>query len=473
MTRSVNVPPVSTPTSIEYPFRKQNHYDYSVEHPFSGGKDVLMRFAGKLLIGVWKTVNWLIRLGLLVVVLQSSSFPIGTKENAITILVDDVRFDYVQWELEAIATKFEQTLYGLHPFMTETARSQYVRDYLGDLAQAQSLDAQINAVFADSGERNPEGTTADLRAQRNNVRADLNRRQPLAESILEGQVASVLVEQGFGVAGQVLPPVSAHFTRVPSLLVVSPRDQIRFDVSINLNPMSVDEIDKLEALLDSAYDVSSLVVPLGGIALYPAMILETASIPYALDTIAHEWLHHYLFFYPLGLGYFGGEGFAGETRIINETTAVLFGQEMSRLVLAEYYPEFITGAPAADLVLARQADPTRFDFVKEMDTTRRHVDDLLAQGRVEAAESYMSERREVFVANGYLIRKLNQAYFAFYGGYQAGPSAGAGGRDPIGPAVRRIRDSSESLYEWILTMRNITTRDELLRISRSLNPESS
>lgn len=439
---------------------------------------MLKRIAGKLILALWTGANWFIRLSLLAVLLQYSSFPIGTKENAITILVDDVRFDYVQWELEAISTKFDQVLYGLHPFMSEAARSEYVRNYLRDLARAQELDAQITAIFADPSISHPEQTSTDLRAQRDALRADLRQRQPLAESILEGQVASVLVEQGFGSAAQVLPPVAAHFTRVPNLLVISPRDQIRFDVSINLDPMNVDEISALETQLDAEQGMSSLVVPLGGIALYPAMILETASVPYAVDTIAHEWLHHYLFFYPLGLGYFGGEGFVGETRIINETTAVLFGQEMSRLVLQKYYPEMVSEGSDSVVVgsldnLVSQTDPAPFDYVQEMDTTRRRVDDLLAQGKVEEAEAYMEERRELFVANGYLIRKLNQAYFAFYGGYQAGGTAGAGGQDPIGPAVRQIRDASPSLYDWILTMRDITNRDELLRVSLSLNHPSS
>ena len=67
----------------------------------------------------------------------------------------------------------------------------------------------------------------------------------------------------------------------------------------------------------------------------------------------------------------------------------------------------------------------------------------------------------MFVAHGYFIRKLNQAYFAFYGGYQSG-SPGEGGSDPIGPAVQAIRDQSASVFDWIETMREIVTRDQLL-----------
>jgi hypothetical protein len=59
----------------------------------------------------------------------------------------------------------------------------------------------------------------------------------------------------------------------------------------------------------------------------------------------------------------------------------------------------------------------------------------------------MEERRELFVTNGYHIRKLNQAYFAFYGAYADQP--GATGSDPIGPLLRDIRDHSDSVHQFL------------------------
>jgi len=409
-------------------------------------------------------------LAALLVLLQYSTVPLGLGWNAVSAITSPHQFDYVAWEIAALAVKVDQTLYGLHPFLSEADRSQFVRDYMAGLQTAQGIEAQITIQFADPALTDPTSATADLRAQRDRLRADLEQQQPLVEAILEGQVAAVLVEQGFGVLGQVLPPVSAHFTPVPNLLVVSPRAEIRFDISINLKPMPVDDIAALEARVDAAQDVASLVVPLGGIALYPAMVLETASIPYALDTIAHEWLHHYLFAFPLGLQYFNGESFTGEARIINETTASLFGHELSRLVLARYYPDLlppeVTRPPSASSLPPSLPPP--FDFGREMDKTRRQVDALLAAGQVEAAEAYMEERRKLFVANGYLIRKLNQAYFAFFGGYQAGVTLGVAGADPIGPFTQAIRDASRSVHDWIVTMRAITSRDELLAAQETL-----
>lgn len=405
---------------------------------------------------------------LLQILLQYSTYIPGLQWNKVSALVGDYQFDYVSWELDAIGVKVGETLYGLHPFMDETPRVQYVRQYMDDLRTAQSLEAQVSALFTDPKVTDPETASADLRLQRDTLRADLVSRQPLVEAILEGQIAAVLVEQGFGVEGQILPPISAHFTQVPNLLVVSPRDQIRFDISINLDPMTVDQIATLEDTIDREQDVSSLIVPLGGIALYPAMVLETASIPYALDTISHEWLHHYLFFYPLGLQYFNGDSFVGETRIINETTAGLFGHEMSRLVLAKYYPDLLPPLPSSTTSQPTQPDaPPVFDFGAELDATRRQVDQMLSLGQVTAAEAFMELQRARFVRNGYQIRKLNQAFFAFYGGYQAG-SPGAGGSDPIGPAIQAVRDASPSLQDWVVIMRDITSREALIAAVKRL-----
>jgi hypothetical protein len=85
---------------------------------------------------------------------------------------------------------------------------------------------------------------------------------------------------------------------------------------------------------------------------------------------------------------------------------------------------------------------------------------LLAAGKIDEAESYMEQRRQLFVQNGYTIRKLNQAYFAFYGAYADVPG-GAAGEDPVGPAVRALRAHSKSLADFINRIAWMTSFDEL------------
>jgi len=86
-----------------------------------------------------------------------------------------------------------------------------------------------------------------------------------------------------------------------------------------------------------------------------------------------------------------------------------------------------------------------------MHTTRVTADALLADGMTDAAEVYMEARRRFLWDNGYQIRKLNQAYFAFYGAYTAGGS-GAGGADPVGEAVRLLRRRSPTIADFVNTI---------------------
>jgi hypothetical protein len=83
-----------------------------------------------------------------------------------------------------------------------------------------------------------------------------------------------------------------------------------------------------------------------------------------------------------------------------------------------------------------------------MRETRVNVDDSLSEGKIEQAETYMELRRRFLWDNGYQIRKLNQAYFAFHGAYADQPG-GAAGDDPVGEAVRALRAHSESLADFL------------------------
>jgi hypothetical protein len=261
-------------------------------------------------------------------------------------------------------------------------------------------------------------------------------------------------------------------------LIISPRARIEFAVDLDLNPLPVEERAALEDRIDGALDVSSLVVPLGGLSLYPSMVVEPSArdlpskLARAFEVTAHEWAHHYLVFYPLGWEYSARP----DTRIINETAATFFGQEIARKAMARYYPDLpapqyasFLNAAAAPAASSPPAEPPHdpdapppFDYDREMNATRIQMDFLLSQGKIRAAETYMEAQRRKFARHGYAIRKLNQAYFAFYGGYQGSP--GAGGSDPIGPAIEELRLLSPDLRGWMRTIRDITTREALLAV---------
>jgi hypothetical protein len=247
------------------------------------------------------------------------------------------------------------------------------------------------------------------------------------------------------------------------LLVVSARNHIGTEYSASLvADMSVAQMEQLESAADAQLNVSSLVVPTGGIGAYPTMIMRTSDLHWLTQVISHEWTHNYLFWHPLGFLY----DKSSQLRTMNETTADIVGTETGQRLLEQFYPEFALPKGAAkptDLVsgpLHQPSAPKGFDFRAEMHETRVHVDSLLAKGEIDQAQGYMEQRRQYFWDNGYAIRKLNQAYFAFYGSYADVPG-GAAGEDPVGPAVRELRAQSKSLADFVNTMASMTSFKDL------------
>lgn len=410
-----------------------------------------------------KGAVWVFLLLLMAALLTHSTYRSGDPYFAIAAEVTHAHFDYVGWELETIGIKLGQAFSGSHAYLSESERTSFVRHYMDDLARVQQLAGEIEALYTDPNVPDPLTASASLRTERDTLRASLRQRQTTAEAILEGQVAQVLVDEGFGLGGQLLPPMAMRFTGRTLLLVTSPRDGIEMEHAMTLEPIPVDQREAIEADILTDHDLSAVIVPIGGMALYPAMIIESTNLVYLTDTFAHEWLHHYLMFHPLGIEAELGQ--LPETRIINETTASLFGRAIGRKVMERYYPDLLPPPPVDTPPPANISPPPDtpppFDFNAAMHETRTTVDDLLAAGEIEAAEAYMAERRILFWDNGYRIRKLNQAWFAFYGGYQV-DGISAGGEDPIGPAVQHMLDTSASLHDWIQTMQTITTREALL-----------
>ena len=276
--------------------------------------------------------------------------------------------------------------------------------------------------------------------------------RPAAETALEHLVAQAYREDGVMRSEplnlqNLFPPVLISLTAPPNVLVIAPRTELRVISSSVLEPMDVSAQEQLEASADST-GVSSLVAPIGGLATYPSMVLDNDSAEQVLSASAHEWVHQYLIFYPLGQGYWSSQ----QTREINETTAEMIGEEVGSGIATSIG---LAPAPTAPVVARRPA----FDFRGFMRDTRAQVEQMLAAGQVDAAEAYMRAQRDELERHGYVIRKLNQAYFALYGSY--GEGAAASPTNPIPSLLHQLRDQSSSVGAFLARVRGITTVDEL------------
>lgn len=386
-------------------------------------------------------------MSMMAILLVGSSVPISDPLERVRAFTRSMEFDYVSWTWDALAVKFGQFALDSGNYISVSERSNTVIKFLGLINQINQVNAQLNDLYGDPNIHDPVAASAELRTQLIDLKGQRNQLEPLVEAVLEAQVSDVVAGVGLSLAGQVLPPVLFHTTPTPDALIISPRNVIREDYNISISPdISVDKMDALENQVDKSLNVSSLVVGIGGIGLYPTMVEETTDINWLAEVVAHEWVHNYLTLHPLGFNYMD----TPEMRTMNETVASIAGKELGRMVIAIYYPEYLP--PEVSIVAASdqssQAQAPVFDVNKELYLTRVNADQLLLQGKIDQAETYMELRRQYLWEHGYHIRKLNQAYFAFYGAYADQP-ASAAGADPVGAAVRLLRAKSASLGDFI------------------------
>ena len=398
--------------------------------------------------------------------LSYSSLPPGDQLERVRAFSRDIEFDYISWTLDAIEIKLVQSALDVSDRLPEGDRSQVVLDYLGLVARISQAEAHLNEIYANPEIVDPQNASALVRGQLEDLHAQRALLEPLAESVLQSQISDTVAGLGLTLGGQPIPPVLYHSTPLPTALIVSPRDTIRQDQNISLKPdMSVDERNALEEKVDRALNVSSLVVDVGGIGVYPTMVIQTSDLNYLSEVIAHEWVHNFLTFRPLGVSFLNGP----ELRTMNETAASIAGVEIGRALLERYYPELLPPPPPPPPTPGeiQPPPPPVFDFREEMRITRETADQLLAEGKIEQAEDYMEARRVFFWENGYLIRKLNQAYFAFHGAYADQPG-GAAGEDPVGAAVRALRSQSLSLADFL---NRISWMSSFEQLKKAVSPQ--
>jgi hypothetical protein len=325
-----------------------------------------------------------------------------------------------------------------------------VEQYQQRAEEIRHVQGQVNRIYADAEVADAAATSADLRAhlaQLRDLQADI---RPEVEAILERQVEAGLEAAGLTTAGTVFPPLRFNFTSPPNYLVVSPRDRIELEASTHLQPdLDMAAIEGIEKEVAARFDRSTLVEGLGGLGAWPTLVLDQASLAWILETVAHEWVHNYMVFHALGQHMFDGPGM----NTINETVASIVGEEIGQKLAHDLYgiPYPPPPPPPGSQAPLPPPDPDRFDFNTEMRRTRLHVDELLAQGKVDEAEQYMEQRRQEFVKNGYALRKLNQAFFAFHGSY----ATGAASSDPIGPKLQELRKLTPDLATFVAVVRGI------------------
>ena len=363
------------------------------------------------------------------------------------------QYSIVEWELGHLTDKWTHALSLLWPGrqeLTDSEKADLVREFFALGIADRRLESQLRlAKLGRGGQRDwrraagvippPLPGPAYLKDVLEKNRERRRELLPHVEHVVEETLTRIVREQGLDVRWLgVFPPVDTTFGNPPNVLVTSPRDRIYRQGAFLLRPGLEDTVkEELERRALELEDLSAVVAGTAGLSVYPSVVLDTAGLRYGLEVAAHEWVHHWLFFRPLGRNYRQSP----EMLTLNETAATIAGEELGDLAYTALTGEAVTRP------WIRSTD-SRFDFTEEMRKTRRRTEQLLAAGDIEGAEQYMENRRRIFVGQGYNIRKINQAYFAFHGSYATGP----GSVSPIGEQMLELRRRSGSLGEFLNTV---------------------
>ncbi|UCC77710.1 MAG: hypothetical protein JSW37_04940 [Anaerolineales bacterium] len=414
-----------------------------------------------------------IRIGVILALLIVGVPRIGCRrtpslDDALSSIAEPYRFSILRWQLSQLLGRPEPAGQPDERGADSSGASELVVEYFSLVDQARTAWWEADAIAAGVLE-------GDLAVKLTELENLQTRRDALTDSvrrILAWQIRDTLNRQGiFNPVDRLLqvgvsfPPVNFRLDRPPNVLIVSPRERIESIREIMLvQELDQDQFEDIEASVDKL-GVSSLVTELGGFGgTYPTFVAGDVSLPWTIATATEEWLHQYLAFTPLGFMYLlDSIGIARNYEIatINETVAGIVSGEIAELVMAAYYPQY--GAPSS----GGSSSGTGIDFNRTMRELRLAVDELLANGEIEQAESLMEERRQLLVSNGYSIRKLNQAYFAFYGTYADEPTSVS----PIGIEVSELRRGSVSLRDFVNRAAAMTSRQDLINALKTPSDE--
>ena len=244
----------------------------------------------------------------------------------------------------------------------ESERRAAVERYFELGVRARRIEGSLRLAVAQGGaEANP--LADELQSELRALRRERDSLADLVELTIGEAVSDVMRDQGlerhWGPLRPLFPPVSFRVTRVPRLIVVSPRDRIA-NVESRLLESDVTPLrmEELEAAVGPAQDQSAVVTRIGGVATYPALVSDSQSFRSVVRTVAHEWLHHYFFLHPLGQAYYDSPEMAS----LNETAADLAGRELGDLALLALGEEPPPPPDPAPEVQSEPPEPPRVQF---------------------------------------------------------------------------------------------------------------
>lgn len=387
------------------------------------------------------------------VMLVPGDAPGSGQHAAILTAASHDRFNIAVWEAVHV--------FDLLPQVVPEEGADVVERYFEFAADLRRAAVDVNQRLALSG--GDALNVSEALTERDHIRGEMEGIEGATKHYLREAVGDVLQAEGFVldlplIEPFVFPPLAFTLEQLPWALVVSPRDRIELMEVIQIRPdITEAEMERLEESLRHK-GLSATTEPLGGLSTYPTLVKSDADLRFTLATIGHEWVHHYLFFKPLGQRH----GRSGEMTTINETAANIVGSEIAALILGET-PPLLRPQQTEQVSVGDPASEVTFDVNGFLRETRLTAERMLEEGRLDEAESYMEQRRIEIAGHGVYIRNLNQAYFAFYGSYADRPGAVS----PIFAQLVAVRQAEPSIGAFLRRIAGVRTPEELTALAEA------
>jgi hypothetical protein len=199
------------------------------------------------------------------------------------------RFDWWAYEFQTLFQKLAGRVTAVDQprGLNRDQSVQQVREYFSLVGEIGRLESEIMTTRA------RDGAAAEISTLQTDLEVKREKRlrlENLVENIIRQQVEVVLLAHDITLHmpfldNWVMPPVEFEFQSSPDFLIISRRDSIDRIGEVSLQPtLSLEQIEEIERLTDEL-DVSSLVVPTGGVGSYPTVIAEHATLRWSLSVV--------------------------------------------------------------------------------------------------------------------------------------------------------------------------------------------
>ena len=395
---------------------------------------------------------------LILAYLLSTAINETTKESEIIKSVTEgYEFNIFNWEKENF---FDKWISYINPFdnHNKITSSEQLLQYFSLVERISTNENLYSKLFIENLDlqhkiKKGEIDTKLAKIQTNKINSEIeqllekinkdkiikNENKLYAEQFLEENISSAIQSNEVNIFDNIFyVPVDFTLGKTPKLLVVSPRDKIyRKEDKLLSSNISLEVINNMELTLLEKNNLSAIVVSTGGVSTYPSMVSE-GDLLYVLQTAAHEWLHNYLALFPLGRSYFSST----DMQSINETICDIFGDEVGLIAYKK-----IMGDKIYNEINQTKNIDNDFNFNLFMKDTRIKVEKLLSEGKILESESFMNDQRRFLSSKGYDIRKINQAYFAFYGTYGGNPESSSNHYDNLVKIRKRYENLGDMIHD--------------------------